>query len=122
MPATALATGTDAKPLRCGNIELPAGAAPVLVDGEPLALTMRERQVLAVLVARRDRVVGRADLYAAVWRRRMAYRDRSVDVFVRKLRMKLQAAAPDWVYIHTHFGVGYRFSPQQLPAGPPTSG
>jgi DNA-binding response OmpR family regulator len=44
----------------------------------------------------------------------MAYRDRSVDVFVRKLRLKLQEAAPGWIYIHTHFGIGYRFAPERL--------
>jgi DNA-binding winged helix-turn-helix (wHTH) protein len=42
----------------------------------------------------------------------MAHGDRSVDVFVRKLRQKLRAASPEWNYIHTHFGVGYRFSPE----------
>jgi len=38
--------------------------------------------------------------------------DRSVDVFVRKLRQKLRVASPHWGYIHTHFGVGYRFAPE----------
>jgi DNA-binding winged helix-turn-helix (wHTH) protein len=42
----------------------------------------------------------------------MAHGDRSVDVFVRKLRQKLQAASPGWTYIHTHFGIGYRFAPE----------
>jgi DNA-binding winged helix-turn-helix (wHTH) protein len=42
----------------------------------------------------------------------MARGDRSVDVFVRKLRQKLEKASPDWRYIHTHFGVGYRFAPE----------
>jgi DNA-binding response OmpR family regulator len=45
----------------------------------------------------------------------MARRDRSVDVFVRKLRHKLAQAAPDWAFIHTHFGIGYRFSPERSP-------
>jgi DNA-binding winged helix-turn-helix (wHTH) protein len=40
----------------------------------------------------------------------MAHGDRSVDVFVGKLRQKLRAASPEWTYIHTHFGVGYRFA------------
>jgi hypothetical protein len=40
-----------------------------------------------------------------------------VDVFVRKVRLKLEAASPDWSYIHTHFGVGYRFQPER-PGGP----
>ncbi|MDQ3555108.1 MAG: helix-turn-helix domain-containing protein, partial [Chloroflexota bacterium] len=42
----------------------------------------------------------------------MARGDRSVDVFVRKLRQKLEKASPTWRYIHTHFGVGYRFAPE----------
>ena len=42
----------------------------------------------------------------------MAHGDRSVDVFVRKLRSKLQKHSPGWAYIHTHFGVGYRFEPE----------
>jgi hypothetical protein len=42
----------------------------------------------------------------------MAHGDRSVDVFVRKLRQKLRIASPTWNYIHTHFGVGYRFAPE----------
>ena len=46
----------------------------------------------------------------------MTYRDRSVDVFVRKVRRKLASSAPGWTYIHTHFGVGYRFSPERVTA------
>ncbi len=42
----------------------------------------------------------------------MAHGDRSVDVFVRKLRQKLEMASPGWRYIHTHFGIGYRFDPE----------
>jgi hypothetical protein len=42
----------------------------------------------------------------------MAHGDRSVDVFVRKLRQKLEKASPEWRYIHTHFGIGYRFAPE----------
>jgi DNA-binding winged helix-turn-helix (wHTH) protein len=42
----------------------------------------------------------------------MAHGDRSVDVFVRKLRQKLERASPQWRYIHTHFGIGYRFAPE----------
>jgi hypothetical protein len=40
--------------------------------------------------------------------------DRSVDVFVRKLRQKLEKASPRWRYIHTHFGIGYRFAAESL--------
>jgi hypothetical protein len=44
----------------------------------------------------------------------MAHGDRSVDVFVRKLRQKLERASPNWRYIHTHFGIGYRFAPETV--------
>ncbi len=46
-----------------------------------------------------------------MWGYAMVHGDRSVDVFVRKLRQKLRHASPGWSYIHTHFGVGYRFTP-----------
>jgi DNA-binding winged helix-turn-helix (wHTH) protein len=56
--------------------------------------------------------MGREEIYERVWGYAMAHGDRSVDVFVRKLRQKLRTASPTWNYIHTHFGVGYRFAPQ----------
>jgi len=47
----------------------------------------------------------------------MAHGDRSVDVFIRKLRQKLEKRSPGWHYIHTHFGVGYRFDPESVAGG-----
>jgi DNA-binding response OmpR family regulator len=99
--------------LRCANLEIRTDAHQALANGRPVDLTSREFQVLLALAERRNRVVPRPELYQLVWRRRMAYRDRSVDVFVRKLRLKLHSAAPGWIYIHTHFGIGYRFAPQR---------
>ena len=57
-------------------------------------------------------MVRREEIYERIWGYAMARGDRSVDVFVRKVRQKLRAASPGWSYIHTHFGVGYRFAPQ----------
>jgi DNA-binding response OmpR family regulator len=57
-------------------------------------------------------VLRREEIYERVWGYAMAHGDRSVDVFVRKLRQKLRATSPSWSYIHTHFGVGYRFAPE----------
>jgi DNA-binding winged helix-turn-helix (wHTH) protein len=59
-------------------------------------------------------VLEREEIYQRVWGYAMARGDRSVDVFVRKLRQKLDLASPAWRYIHTHFGVGYRFSPEPV--------
>jgi DNA-binding response OmpR family regulator len=73
-------------------------------------LTAREFEILQLLV-QSDRVLRREEIYERVWGYTMAHGDRSVDVFVRKLRQKLRAASHAWDYIHTHFGVGYRFAP-----------
>jgi DNA-binding response OmpR family regulator len=54
----------------------------------------------------------REEPYRAVWGGPMRSADRSVDVYVHKLRAKLATALPEWRFIHTHFGFGYRFSPE----------
>lgn len=76
-----------------------------------LELTAREFEILHLL-SQSDRVLRREEIYERVWGYAMAHGDRSVDVFVRKLRHKLRTASPRWSYIHTHFGVGYRFAPE----------
>jgi DNA-binding response OmpR family regulator len=77
-----------------------------------LELTAREFEILHLL-SQSDRVLRREEIYERVWGYAMAHGDRSVDVFVRKLRQKLRSASPSWSYIHTHFGVGYRFAPER---------
>ena len=77
-----------------------------------LELTAREFEILNLL-SQSDRVLRREEIYERVWGYAMAHGDRSVDVFVRKLRQKLRAGSPEWSYIHTHFGVGYRFAPER---------
>jgi DNA-binding response OmpR family regulator len=76
-----------------------------------LELTAREFEILNLL-SQTDRVLRREEIYERVWGYAMAHGDRSVDVFVRKLRQKLGSVSPDWSYIHTHFGIGYRFAPE----------
>jgi DNA-binding response OmpR family regulator len=82
------------------------------VDDLSLELTAREFEILHLLSGS-DRVLRREEIYERVWGYAMAHGDRSVDVFVRKLRQKLRAGSPQWNYIHTHFGVGYRFAPER---------
>lgn len=86
----------------------------MLIDGERAGLTVREFQILLVLAERHDRVVQRPEAYDLVWGGLMPTRDRSVDVFVRKVRRKLATVSPEWTYVHTHFGVGYRFTPEPV--------
>jgi DNA-binding response OmpR family regulator len=103
-----------AEPIRLANLEIRPAEFEVLADRKRVGLTVREFQTFLVLAQRPDRVVTRPEIYSLVWGGQMTYRDRSVDVFVRKVRRKLQACSPSWVYIHTHFGVGYRFSPERV--------
>ena len=100
--------------LRLGELEVRPDELQVLAGTRRLGLTTREFQVFLALAERCDRVVLRFDIYELVWGGRMARRDRSVDVFVRRVRTKLGAASPGWSYIHTHFGIGYRFSPERI--------
>jgi DNA-binding response OmpR family regulator len=86
----------------------------VLIDGRRVGLTVREFEIFHCLARQHDRVLTRPEIYEAVWGGRMPHRDRSVDVFVRKVRRKLAAVSPECVYIHTHFGIGYRYHPEPV--------
>jgi DNA-binding response OmpR family regulator len=83
------------------------------VGGRPLMLSIRELRLLTELARRADRIMGREDLFRLVWGKEMRAGDRSVDVYVRKLRVKLQQASPGWWFIHTHFGFGYRMTAER---------
>jgi DNA-binding response OmpR family regulator len=83
-------------------------------NGHPASLSRREYELLHLLASADGRVLEREDVYQRVWGYTMARGDRSVDVFVRKLRLKLEAVSPRWRYVHTHFGVGYRFAAEPL--------
>ena len=94
-----------------GEITIRPDLYQAYVSEQSLELTAREFEILQLL-AQSDRVLRREEIYERVWGYAMAHGDRSVDVFVRKLRQKLRAISPSWSYIHTHFGVGYRFAPE----------
>jgi DNA-binding response OmpR family regulator len=102
----------DAGPHVAGEVEIRPDQFQAFVSGRSLGLTRREFELLEVLADGQGKVVEREDLYQRVWGYAMAHGDRSVDVFVRKLRAKLQKQSPEWSYIHTHFGIGYRFEPE----------
>lgn len=104
----------DAGPLVLGDLELRADQFQAFAGGRSVELTRREFEVLQLLAEAEGQVLQREDIYQRVWGYAMAHGDRSVDVFVRKLRSKIEAASPRWSYIHTHFGIGYRFQPEPL--------
>ena len=96
--------------LHAGELEIRPDEFVAIAGGKPLELTMRELQLLTALVERRNRIVSRQELYAVVWGEPYRKSDRSVDVYVGKLRHKLAEALPGRTFIHTHFGFGYRFT------------
>jgi DNA-binding response OmpR family regulator len=102
----------ESGPVVAGELEIRADQFQAFVGGQSLDLTRREFELLQLLADARGTVLQREEIYQRVWGYAMAHGDRSVDVFVRKLRQKLETASPQWRYIHTHFGVGYRFDPE----------
>ena len=93
-----------------GPLEIMPDEHLARVDGHTLTLSLREIGLLTELARRPDRIVSREELFELVWGRSMRAGDRSVDVYVRKLRVKLETVMPDWSFIHTHFGFGYRLA------------
>jgi DNA-binding response OmpR family regulator len=104
----------SAQPIAAGEIEIRSDRFQAFVDTRSIDLTRREFELIELLASAEGRVLEREEIYQRVWGYAMARGDRSVDVFVRKLRQKLEKASPDWRYIHTHFGVGYRFAPEPV--------
>jgi DNA-binding response OmpR family regulator len=99
--------------IEVGPLQISPGAQLARVWGHPLMLSVTELNLLTELARRADRVIRRDELYRLVWGRDMRRGDRSVDVYVRRLRIKLVRATPGWAFIHTHFGFGYRLSPER---------
>jgi DNA-binding response OmpR family regulator len=105
------------EPVLAGELEIRVDQFQAFVGGSSVDLTRREFELLELLASSEGRVLEREVIYQRVWGYTMAHGDRSVDVFVRKLRQKLKLASPGWRYIHTHFGVGYRFAAENIDPG-----
>jgi DNA-binding response OmpR family regulator len=99
--------------IKAGELEIRPSEYMALAGGRALTLSVRELDLLAALGRREGRIVPREELYLTVWGAPMRTADRSVDVYVHKLRSKLAEALPEWQFIHTHFGFGYRFQPER---------
>jgi DNA-binding response OmpR family regulator len=104
--------GEQAEVLKAGELEIRPTEHLARARGRALSLSVRELELLAALARREGKVVPREELYETVWGTPLKAQDRSVDVYVHKLRTKLTAALPEWGFIHTHFGFGYRFQPE----------
>jgi DNA-binding response OmpR family regulator len=100
-------------PVVAGELEIRPDMFEAFVGGRAIGLTRREFELIALLASASGKVIPREQIYERVWGYAMVHGDRSVDVFVRKLRRKLEHASPGWHYLHTHFGVGYRFEAEE---------
>jgi DNA-binding response OmpR family regulator len=104
----------DAEPVVAGELEIRRDQFQAFAAGRNADLTRREFELIGLLSDLGGQVIPREEIYERVWGYAMVHGDRSVDVFVRKLRQKLEKVSPDWRYIHTHFGIGYRFDPEHV--------
>lgn len=98
--------------LRAGALEVRPAESMALVNGRALQLSVREFDLLVALARRAGRIISREEIHQVVWGGEFRKADRSVDVYIHKLRAKLEQTLPAWRFIHTHFGFGYRFSPE----------
>jgi DNA-binding response OmpR family regulator len=95
--------------LRCGQIELLPADLQVLIPGHPpVLLTPTEAHVLRVLMASHGQVVNREHLLSEVWNDSES-NSNIVDVYIRRLRMKLEDDADKPQHIMSIRGVGYKF-------------
>ena len=111
----------EAPPLLAGEVEIRPDRFQAFVGTDSIDLTRREFELLELLASADGRVLEREEIYSRLWGYTMVRGDRSVDVFVRKVRQKLEKASPQWRYIHTHFGIGYRFAAESLEVVDPDS-
>jgi DNA-binding response OmpR family regulator len=112
----------SAETLRIGELEIRLGDGLVLAAGAPMTFSVREFELLVALARAVGTIMTREELYSAVWGGELRDGDRSVDVYVSKLRAKLEREMPDRRFIHTHPGFGYRFQAQPTRAAAPAGG
>jgi DNA-binding response OmpR family regulator len=106
---------------RVGELEIRPDHFQAYVNGVSGDFTRREFELLQLLAGAQGQVLPREEIYERVWGYAMAHGDRSVDVFVRKLRQKLDKLSSDWRYIHTHFGIGYRLAAEPVSVEDPAA-
>jgi DNA-binding response OmpR family regulator len=107
--------------ITAGELSIRPDRFDAYADGNAASLSRKEYELLYQLATAGGRVLEREDIYQRVWGYTMARGDRSVDVFVRKLRQKLERVSPQWRYVQTHFGVGYRFAAEPADGAPARS-
>ena len=95
--------------LKCGDIEIDTGSMVLKVDGNPITTTATEFRLIDFLARHPGRVFTRDQLLDAVWRDTSFVTPRSVDVYIRRLREKIEREPDKPRYLRTLRGAGYRF-------------
>ena len=95
--------------LRLGELEIDVSSMTVQVRGQGVLTTVREFRLLEYLAAHRGRVLTRDQLLVGVWKETPFVTPRSIDVYIRRLREKIERDARNPQYLKTLRGVGYRF-------------
>jgi len=102
----------EAEVIEIEELRIDAREVQAYVAGKSADLTPTEYRLLETLARGRGRVISRDEVLQKIWGRHLSYRDRTVDVYVRRLRKKVDDAAPMHTFIQTRFGVGYQLEPQ----------
>jgi two-component system alkaline phosphatase synthesis response regulator PhoP len=110
------------EPIELEELRIDPLSVQAYVDGVSVELTPTEFRLLYTLALDRGRVLTRDELLQKIWGRRLTRRDRTVDVFVRKLREKIDAKTPRHVFVHTRYGVGYKLEAQPKVGSSPQLG
>ena len=103
-----------ARVLKAGSLELDRSSCQVRLDNAPLALTATEFRLLEFLMSRPGVVFSREQLLNAVWGQDRAITDRTVDVYILRLRQKVERDATAPKLIHSVRGFGYSFEPRNV--------
>lgn len=111
---------TEAEVRTCGNLRVDLTAHAVTVTGNPVALTPKEFDLLALLAGSCDRILPSRDLLWHVWGYPEEVRTRTLDVHIGRLRQKLRAAGLQGCRIVTKPGLGYGL--ESIDGGPARSG
>ncbi len=95
--------------MKVGDIEIDSGAMVLSVRGMPVPTTATEFRLLEFLARHAGRVFTRRQLLDAVWRDTAYVTERSIDVYIRRLREKIEANPEEPRLLLTIRGAGYRF-------------
>lgn len=105
---------TPVRVLKAGGVEVDRSSCQARLNGEVLQLTATEFRLLEFLMSRSGVVFSREQLLNAVWGQDRAITDRTVDVYILRLRQKIERDPANPNLIHSVRGFGYSFEPRSV--------